>query len=111
MILLTTDWGQAWTMAGISVGVVFSILVLLVIVLQLFSAVASGNGAAKPAVAAAPPISGGANSSAKGSANDEAAVATAVYLYLNGRHDEESGVLTINVNDHSLWHEELNDRL
>ena len=42
---------------------------------------------------------------------DEAAVATAVYLYLNGRHDEESGVLTIHVNDHSLWHEELNDRL
>ena len=35
----------------------------------------------------------------------------AVYLYMNGRHDDESGVLTIHVNEHSLWHEELNERL
>ncbi|MBQ8050207.1 MAG: OadG family protein [Bacteroidaceae bacterium] len=107
MILLTTDWGQAWSMAGISVGVVFSILVLLVLILQVFSLVAAGKKV-KPQAAAAPvaPKSG-----AKGGDADEAAVATAVYLYLNGRHDEESGILTIHVNEHSLWHEELNERL
>ncbi len=108
MILLTTDWGQAWTMAGISVGVVFAILVLLVCVLTVFSIVAQGKKV-KPAAVAAPVAS--PKSAVKGSAAEEAAVATAVYLYLNGRHDEESGVLTIHVNDHSLWHEELNDRL
>ena len=108
MILLTTDWGQDWTMAGISVGVVFAILVLLVIILQVFSAVAAGK-TVKPFVPA--PATGGSNPAPKASDADDAAVATAVYLYLNGRHDEESGILTIHVNEHSLWHEELNDRL
>ena len=107
MILLTTDWGQAWTMAGISVGVVFTILVLLVLVLCVFSYVASGK-TEKPASTTAP---ASPKSTKKVSKADEAAVATAVYLYLNGRHDEESGVLTIHVNEHSLWHEELNERL
>ena len=104
MILLTTDWGQAWAMAGISVGVVFSILVILVLVLMAFSYVAQDK-AQKPVAAAAP------KSSKKVSKADEAAVAMAVYLYMNGHHDEESGVLTIRVNEHSLWHEELNERL
>lgn len=108
MILLSTDWGQAWTMAGISVGVVFAILVLLVVILQIFSVVAAGK-TVKPAVAA--PATGGSTPAPKASEADKAAVATAVYLYLNGRHDEESGILTIHVNEHSLWHEELNDRL
>ena len=107
MILLTTDWGQAWTMAGISVGVVFSILVLLVLVLFAFSYVAQ-DAKAKPAAAV---VTASPKSAPKGSAADEAAVAMAVYLYMNGRHDEESDVLTIHVNEHSLWHEELNDRL
>ncbi len=112
MILLTTDWGQAWAMAGISVGVVFCILLLLVCVLAVFSAVAQGKPEANAVSAVSPvvsPKSVRAVSSASGA--DEAAVAMAVYLYLNGRHDDESGVLTINVNEHSLWHEELNERL
>ena len=108
MILLSTDWVQAWTMAGISVGVVFSILVVLVIVLFIFSKVTqAGNAdAAVPSVNTVKSAK-----SSKVSDADEAAVAMAVYLYLNGRHDEESGVLTIHVNEHSLWHEELNERL
>lgn len=108
MTLLTTDWGQAWTMAGISVGVVFTILLLLVCVLVIFSLVARGNKE-KPAVAQVATVA--SKSAQKGSQADEAAVAMAVYLYMNGRHDEESGILTIHVNEHSLWHEELNERL
>lgn len=109
MVLLTTDWGQAWTMAGISVGVVFSILVVLVLVLVVFSYVAQGKKET-PAVAA-PAVQKSVPKASKASGADEAAVAMAVYLYMNGRHDDESGVLTIHVNDHSLWHEELNERL
>ena len=108
MTLLTTDWGQAWTMAGISVGVVFTILILLVCVLVVFSLVARGN---KEKTAVAQVAAVGSKSEQKGSKADEAAVAMAVYLYMNGRHDDESGVLTIHVNEHSLWHEELNERL
>ena len=110
MILLTTDWGQAWTMAGISVGVVFSILVVLVLVLVVFSMIAQ-SGKVKPAVAVASAPQKSSKSAPKAGAADEAAVAMAVYLYMNGRHDDESGVLTIHVNEHSLWHEELNERL
>ena len=106
MIILTTDWGQAWTMAGIGPGVVFAILLLLVCILGVFSFVAQGKKIT-PAVAS-PAIQ---KSAPKASAADEAAVALAVYLYLNGRHDDESGVLTIHVNEQSLWHEELNERL
>ena len=108
MILLATDWGQAWMMAGISVAVVFLILILLVCVLSVFSMVAQGKKV-KPAAAVAPAPKSVKSSGA--SKADEAAVAMAVYLYMNGRHDEESGRLTIHVNEHSLWHEELNDRL
>lgn len=96
-------------MAGISVGVVFTILVLLVCVLAVFSAVTQGKKV-KPVVAVAP-VAGDCGPAPKGNATDEAAVATAVYLYFNARHDEESGILTIQVNEHTLWHEELNDRL
>lgn len=107
MTLLTTDWGQAWAMAGVSVGIVFCILLLLVGVLVVFSAVAEGRKE-KPVVAAALDA---APTPARTTPDDEAAVAMAVYLYMNGRHDEESGVLTIHVNHNSLWHEELNERL
>lgn len=95
-------------MAGISVGVVFTILLLLVCVLVIFSYVAQGKQVKPATPAPAAPV---AKSSHNGSAADEAAVAMAVYLYMNGRHDEESGILTIHVNDYSLWHEELNERL
>jgi hypothetical protein len=44
----------------------------------------------------------------EGYEEDMVAVATAVYLYLNSAHDEESGVLTIQNDEHSLWHAELN---
>lgn len=100
---------MAWTIAGVSMGIVFTILLLLVLILSVFNWLAKGkatpSAAAVAAPAAAPVVAGSASDT------DEAAVATAVFLYLNGRHDEESGVLTIHVNEHSLWHEELNDRL
>ena len=53
--ILSTDWGLAWGMAGISVGVVFTILLLLVCVLYIFSAVAKGS-AAKVEAAAKPKL-------------------------------------------------------
>ena len=59
MTLLSTDWGLAWGMAGISVGVVFTILILLVCVLYVFSAVAKGS-TAKAEAAAKPKVLTGA---------------------------------------------------
>ncbi|MBR4534337.1 MAG: OadG family protein [Bacteroidaceae bacterium] len=117
MTILSTDWGLAWGMAGISVGVVFTILVLLVCVLYIFSALAKGS-AAKVETVAKPKVLTGAEyvkskqaDIASASEAEQAAIATAVYLYMGNQHDEESGILTIHHTDHPAWHAELNKHL
>jgi len=117
MIFLSTDWGLAWGMAGISVGVVFCILLLLVGVLYVFNFVAASSQA-KAAEAAKPKVLTGVDyvrskqaSIADASELDKVAIATAVYLYTANQHDEESGRLTIHHTDHTAWHAELNRHL
>lgn len=106
MVLLAIN-SDTLMLAGISVCVVFSILIVLVLVLQVFSMVAAGAGkkapAAKPAVRTSETVS-----IADATDIDKVAVATAVYLYMNDMHDEESGRLTIAHNDLTAWHAELN---
>ena len=106
-MILATDWATAWLMTGMGIGVVFSILILLVLVLQIFSKVAS-SGTVKPAAvkpAAKPqPLSAASDA-------DKAAVAVAVYLFMNNLHDEESGKLTIHLNEHTGWHAVLNNAI
>ena len=41
MMILATKWTTAWLMTGLGFGAVFSILVLLVLLLQIFSYVAA----------------------------------------------------------------------
>ncbi len=108
---------MAWGMAGISVGVVFTILVLLVCVLYVFSAMAAGK-AAKAKEESKPKVLTGAEfiksqqaRIADASDLDKVAIATAVYLYMGNQHDEESGILTIHHTDHSAWHAELNEHI
>lgn len=108
---------MAWSMAGISVGVVFTILILLVLVLYCFSYIAAGK-AAKAEEAAKPKVLTGAEyvkskqaDIASASDAERAALATAIYLYMGGQHDEESGILTIHHTDNSAWHAELNKHL
>ena len=105
MIILATKWSTAWLMTGIGVGGVFVILVLLVFILQLFGKIAAA-GEVKPKKAAT--ISSDVKQKVEGYEEDMAAVATAVYLYLNSAHDEESGILTIQQDERSMWHAELN---
>ena len=104
-------------MAGISVGVVFTILILLVLVLYVFHFVAADK-AVKAAEASKPKVLTGAEyikskqaDIAAASDIDKIAIATAIYLYSGNQHDEESGILTIHHTDHSAWHAELNEHL
>ncbi len=101
-----TEWSDRWMLSLISMATVFVILILLVFVLQLFGWFAKQS---MPKVKVAPK----ANAAASAEEDDLAAVATAVYLYQNKAHDEESGVLTIHSPHtyHSDWHGELNQRL
>ena len=104
-------------MAGISVGVVFTILLLLVCVLYIFSAVAKGS-TVKAETAAKPKVLTGAEfvkskqaDISSASDAEKAAIATAIFLYMGNQHDEESGILTIHHTDHPAWHAELNRHL
>ena len=106
MIILATKWSTAWLMTGIGVGGVFLILVLLVFILQLFGKIAAA-GEIKPKKAQKISTSD-VKQKVEGYEEDMAAVATAVYLYLNSAHDEESGILTIQQDERSMWHAELN---
>ena len=92
---------STWLMSLIGVGIVFLILVLLVVILNLFNHLFP-EGSLKNN------LQGDTNGNA--SELDKAAVATAVYLYYNELHDNESNVLTINQSP-SHWHAVLNERL
>ncbi len=109
MILLEINWSTVWLMTGLGLGTVFVILIVLFCVLSVFSSVTrktrdkvmTGVEAVKNVVEK--------EEIAENTRN--AAIATAVYLYMQGRHDEESGIITIHHPDHPLWHAELNQHL
>ena len=95
-------------MTGIGIGTVFVLLIVLFCVLSVFSKVTrktrdkvkAGVVAVKEVVVK--------DEIAENTRN--AAIATAVYLYMQGRHDDESGILTIR-HTNSAWHAVLNKRL
>ena len=97
-------------MAGISVLVVFSILLILVLILGIFTAVAKKTTAKAKAVKSTISSSLEAKSFEKASDEDKAAVAMALYLYFNERDNRESRILTI-VPYPSAWGATLNPRL
>lgn len=112
-----TITADTWMMAGFSITVVLGILILLVIVLYIFSAVASlGHIKRTPRVlkvneAPVQPLAAGEPSTSPDE-DSLAAVAMAVHLYLSNQHDDESGILTIPMHDQlGGWHEVLNKRL
>ena len=111
MITLTTNWAEAWAVTGYGVGTVFVILCLLVLVLVVFDKIASVAEAKAPKKAdplkAAKRQTGDAPTLAEVTDHDKVAIATALYMYFNDMHDNESGVLTIHHNDNSGWHFQL----
>jgi len=113
MIITLADvvWADAWSRTGMGFSVVFCVLLLLVFVLIVFGVVSRLSGKNKSAQVAqvAQPIVSTAAVSASDA--DKAAIATALYLYFQNVHDEESGVITIQHNEHSAWHHELNQHV
>ena len=102
---------ETWTLAGISIAVVFAILVVLVLVLNIFSFVATKAVIKKPSKKKDIKAEyNNAKTLANASLDDKAAVAVALYLYEQEVMNQESGILTITHNDHS-WSSQLNTRL
>lgn len=110
MQLLSISDPQIWLLAGISVLVVFSILLILVLILGIFTAIAKKTTAKVKTVKSTIETSLEAKSFEKASDEDKAAVAMALYLYFNERDNRESRVLTI-VPYPSTWGATLNPRL
>ncbi len=101
-------------MSGIGFGVVFVVLILLIFVMFLlgksFQKLEGSGPKTKSAKPTAQPIAATpAAPAASTSDADKAAIATALYLYFQNVHDEESDVITIKNNRHSAWHHELNN--
>jgi Na+-transporting methylmalonyl-CoA/oxaloacetate decarboxylase gamma subunit len=113
MILADVVWADAWARTGMGFGVVFTVLLVLVVVLVAFGIFSrlSGNKTPKVAkVADQPAVKPAAQPVVSASDADKAAIATALYLYFQNVHDEESNVITIRHNANSAWHHELNPR-
>ena len=117
MQLLSISDPQIWLLAGISVLVVFSILVILVAILNVFTIVAKKTTVvAKKTTEKAKAVKSTietieqAKTFEKASEEDKAAVAMALYLYFQEKNNRENRVLTI-VPYPSAWGATLNPRL
>ncbi len=110
MNLLSANWAEAWMMAGMSVLVVFAILLLVILVLAIFNLVAKKTTATVREVKTNIKTDKQVKAFEEASEEDKAAVAVALYLYYNDDHDKESGILTINPAP-SAWGKVLNPRL
>ena len=110
MYFLSISDPQTWLLAGLSILVVFAILVILVAILNVFTVVAKKTTAKAKAVKSSISSSLEAKSFEKASEEDKAAVATALYLYFKEKDNRESRVLTI-VPYPSAWGATLNPRL
>lgn len=110
MQLLSISDPQIWLLAGISVLVVFSILVILVAILNVFTVVAKKTSEKAKAVKTTIETKEQAKTFEKASEEDKAAVAMALYLYFQEKNNRENRVLTI-VPYPSAWGATLNPRL
>lgn len=101
---------STWLMSLIGVGIVFLILFLLVVILQLFNHLFNTDSSKSDKFVSELKNNVHDEKQENVSELDKAAVATAVYLFYNELHDNESNVLTVKQTP-SHWHAVLNERL
>lgn len=110
MELLAINWGNVGIVTLVGFGLVFSILVLLIFILQMFGKIMAPKAKVKKSSAAtvvATPQEAPAEEHIP--ALDSAAIATALHLYFNEVHDEESLVVTIKTVErrYSPWNSKI----
>ncbi|MEE0119500.1 MAG: OadG family transporter subunit [Bacteroidaceae bacterium] len=101
---------ETWGLAGVSVAVVFAILVVLVWILNIFSLLARKTVTKASSAKVAYNQQKQAKTFANASDEDKAAVAMALYLYEQDKKNQESRVLTI-THTSQTWTSQLNPRL
>lgn len=99
-----------WSLAGMSILVVFAILVILVAILGIFTAVAKKTTVKAKAMKDTHQENKQVKTLEK-SEQDKAAIAMALYLYFQEKENRESRVLTITPTPNSAWGAQLNPRM
>lgn len=101
---------ETWQLAGISVAVVFCILIVLVWILNIFTLVAKKTASKARIVKSSYESHKQTKNFEQASDEDKAAVAMAIYLYEQEKKNMESRVLTI-THKSDAWSAQLNPRL
>lgn len=112
MTILSINWGNALIVTLLGFAIVFLVLVLLIFIIGLF-----GKIMAPKAKMTKPTMAESADSTTQERtetrehipALDSAAIATAIHLYFDDPHDEESGVVTIKTVErrYSPWNSKI----
>jgi sodium pump decarboxylase gamma subunit len=104
MILLQTNWSNAFVIVGLGLLIVFLVLILLVFLLKIFGWVfgKKENNTEEKAV-----ILAEQNNSDSLSENEQAAIAAALHLFYADVHDEESYVITMGDQRESVWNSKI----
>ena len=110
MELLAINWGNVGVVTLFGFGLVFLVLVLLILILQVFGKVMAPKMKKKAVTTdtvAAPQEAPAAEYYIP--ALDGAAIATALHMYFNDVHDEESLVVTIKTVErrYSPWNSKI----
>ncbi len=106
MLLLSVNWSGAFTVLGLGMTIVFSVLILLVFLLNFSGWIftrdtnTAGNIEIKPTEV---------SENETFSEEEKAAIAMALHLFYQNVHDEESYVITINdtANTPSAWNSKM----
>ncbi len=107
MILLNTNWSDAFTIMGLGLLIVFIVLILLVFLLIGFGKIFNKkNNQEEPDKELIGTIAT-SNNNALSDDNEKAAIAMALYLFYADVHDEESYVITIDDQQPSAWNSKI----
>lgn len=101
---------NTWALAGVAVAVVFAILLIIVLILGIFTAVAKKTNAKVQQVQVNRAENKQAKAIEKAGDDEKTAVAMALFLYFNEKENRENRVLTIVNNPNTSWGARLNPR-
>lgn len=111
MTLLSINWGNALIVTVLGFVIVFIVLVLLIFIISLFGKVMAPKATVTKSTASESHDTEPTRTQSREhiSALDSAAIATAIHLYFDDPHDEESGVVTIKTVErrYSPWNSKI----
>ena len=104
MTMLAIDWGFAWLLTGVGIGVTFVLLIVLIWVINLQSELISKTFSSRKKEAPKPAVT----TDMHPTPHEQAAIAMAMHLYFDA-HDEEPHIINHPRGRETLLSVELED--